>query len=237
MMPLQLKVNGQNYAITVDARTTVLDVLRESLDLKGSKKGCAGVLQPVTMMAAIVEKRLLAPTPELPLVAKTSSDVRAMALAATRTTLDLMRWISVDADARVPTDKGIEDALHLVATELSFRGITCVNETAGVSTEVALHHVRGVVVAGMLALADAAATPASLRLTASPTGDAIVVTITVEVVQPDSAVTAPSDEFRLGLATYRQIDWDDVDAIATADGVAFTQAAASLELHLPVLSD
>ena len=40
MMPLQLRVNGQNYAITVDSRTTVLDALRENLNFKGTKKGC-----------------------------------------------------------------------------------------------------------------------------------------------------------------------------------------------------
>ncbi len=39
-MPLQLRVNGQNYAITVDSRTSVLDALRENLNLKGTKKGC-----------------------------------------------------------------------------------------------------------------------------------------------------------------------------------------------------
>jgi xanthine dehydrogenase YagT iron-sulfur-binding subunit len=39
-IPLQLRVNGQTYAITVDTRTTVLDALRENLNLKGTKKGC-----------------------------------------------------------------------------------------------------------------------------------------------------------------------------------------------------
>ena len=39
-IPLQLQVNGQNYAIKVDSRTTVLDALRENLNLKGTKKGC-----------------------------------------------------------------------------------------------------------------------------------------------------------------------------------------------------
>jgi len=40
MMPVSLKVNGRNVRVTVDTRTTVLDVLRENLALKGSKKGC-----------------------------------------------------------------------------------------------------------------------------------------------------------------------------------------------------
>ena len=36
----RLIVNGQTHEFTADARTTLLDALREQLDLKGSKKGC-----------------------------------------------------------------------------------------------------------------------------------------------------------------------------------------------------
>jgi xanthine dehydrogenase YagT iron-sulfur-binding subunit len=35
-----LKVNGESKALALDARTTVLDALREHLGLTGSKKGC-----------------------------------------------------------------------------------------------------------------------------------------------------------------------------------------------------
>jgi xanthine dehydrogenase YagT iron-sulfur-binding subunit len=35
-----LKINGQEYALEVDPRTTLLDALREQLHLTGSKKGC-----------------------------------------------------------------------------------------------------------------------------------------------------------------------------------------------------
>jgi xanthine dehydrogenase YagT iron-sulfur-binding subunit len=37
---IQLRVNGQNHRLSVDARTTLLDALREELGLTGSKKGC-----------------------------------------------------------------------------------------------------------------------------------------------------------------------------------------------------
>ena len=40
MLPIRLRVNGKSHAMTVDTRTTVLDALRENLNLKGSKKGC-----------------------------------------------------------------------------------------------------------------------------------------------------------------------------------------------------
>jgi xanthine dehydrogenase YagT iron-sulfur-binding subunit len=39
-IPVSLRVNGIEHALTLDARTTLLDALREHLHLTGSKKGC-----------------------------------------------------------------------------------------------------------------------------------------------------------------------------------------------------
>jgi xanthine dehydrogenase YagT iron-sulfur-binding subunit len=39
-MPLTLRVNGKPHELEVDPRTTLLDALRERLDLNGAKKGC-----------------------------------------------------------------------------------------------------------------------------------------------------------------------------------------------------
>ena len=40
MMRVNLQVNGQAYPLTLDGRTSLLDALRENMNLKGSKKGC-----------------------------------------------------------------------------------------------------------------------------------------------------------------------------------------------------
>jgi xanthine dehydrogenase YagT iron-sulfur-binding subunit len=37
---VELRVNGQSHALTLDSRTSLLDALREHLALTGSKKGC-----------------------------------------------------------------------------------------------------------------------------------------------------------------------------------------------------
>jgi xanthine dehydrogenase YagT iron-sulfur-binding subunit len=39
-VPVSLVVNGKRYALSLDPRTTLLDLLREHLDLTGTKKGC-----------------------------------------------------------------------------------------------------------------------------------------------------------------------------------------------------
>jgi xanthine dehydrogenase YagT iron-sulfur-binding subunit len=40
VVPATLTVNGTRHALTLDPRSTLLDVLREHLDLTGTKKGC-----------------------------------------------------------------------------------------------------------------------------------------------------------------------------------------------------
>ena len=39
-VPVSLTVNGTRHALVLDPRTTLLDLLREHLDLTGTKKGC-----------------------------------------------------------------------------------------------------------------------------------------------------------------------------------------------------
>src|SRR5262249_30887777 len=39
-IPLALRVNGQDYQLSLDSRVTLLDALRDHLGLVGTKKGC-----------------------------------------------------------------------------------------------------------------------------------------------------------------------------------------------------
>jgi xanthine dehydrogenase YagT iron-sulfur-binding subunit len=39
-IPVSLKVNGQTHSVQIDPRSTLLDTLRETLHLTGTKKGC-----------------------------------------------------------------------------------------------------------------------------------------------------------------------------------------------------
>jgi xanthine dehydrogenase YagT iron-sulfur-binding subunit len=39
-VPVNLTINGTRHSLTLDSRTTLLDLLREHLDLTGTKKGC-----------------------------------------------------------------------------------------------------------------------------------------------------------------------------------------------------
>ena len=40
LVPVSLNINGTHHSLMLDPRTTLLDLLREHLDLTGTKKGC-----------------------------------------------------------------------------------------------------------------------------------------------------------------------------------------------------
>ena len=194
----------------------------------------AGGFQPVTMLATIIEKRLLTASPDMPTLIKNSGDMRTLAIAATHSNLDLMGWMVVNPEARVTLSKGIQDVLHLVMTELSFRGLTFVNQTQGMTTDVALHHVHGAFVAVLLALTDAVASTANVLITAAQEGQDMLVEIKLTDLEAASGSSTPREECHIGLAAYRKIDWDDVQAIADVDGLHIKHEAGSVILRLPI---
>ena len=193
----------------------------------------AGGFQPVIMLATIVEKRLLSASPDFSTLVKNSNEMRTFAIDATHSSLDLMGWLAFDDRERVSLGQGIKDALHLLTNELSFRGFKFVNQTGGVIAEVERDHLRGVFVAALLALTDAAASPANILLTVNRDGQDMQVTISLTDFPADLGTITPHEEFQIGLAAYRKIDWDDVQAIADVDGLSITREARSVMLRLP----
>src|SRR4051812_44422295 len=39
-VPITLRINGKDHTLRIDPRTTLLDCVRETVDLTGTKKGC-----------------------------------------------------------------------------------------------------------------------------------------------------------------------------------------------------
>jgi hypothetical protein len=194
----------------------------------------AGNFQPVTMMAMILEKRMQAAAPDLSTLVKNCGEIRTLSVAATHSNLDLMGWIAVNPKASVSLAHGLKKVLQLITTELSVRGIRFINHTEDMTTQVALHHVCGVFTAALLALTDAATSPANVQITAARDEQDMLITLALMDAADASSASLPNEGLQIGLAAYRNIDWDDVQAIADEDGLSVRHEATSVQLRIPI---
>lgn len=186
----------------------------------------AGALQPISMMAVLLEKRLQKPDPDLPALGKNSSAISALARDAATDCMDLMSWLAPKSEPAVALAAGVADSISLLTTELSFKGFNLVNRTdsgqAG-QTELPRSLLRNGLMACLIALTDTAQAPADAVLTARVQGDEVTLVVAIE---PQAGGLAP------GLAPgYRQLGWDDVERLVAAEAASVSYSADRAELR------
>lgn len=184
----------------------------------------AGSLQPVSMIAAMLEKRLLAPAPDLAAIAKNSHAIGTLSREAAAACMDLMTWLAPKEQALVAVGTGVADSVSLLVTELSFRGFSVRNETGEVPGQVLRSALRNVFMAGLVALTDAAKAPAEVLLTAHIDGEDMVLAISLLATEGETMSTGSSP-------AYRNLHWSDVQALADAEAVGLEYSPGRLELR------
>ena len=189
----------------------------------------AGGLQPISMIAAMLEKRLLSASPDLAIIAKNAAAMNSLSREAAASCMDLMTWLAPKDNAMVPASAGIADAIALIATDLSFRGFELVNETTDEHATVARNALRNALMAALITLTDTFKAPASVRLTPQLEPEAGVIVIDINLVKSESDIMKSS-----GLSAYRALDWTDVEALAQADGVVLAHTDSHALLRFQV---
>jgi hypothetical protein len=183
----------------------------------------AGVLQPISMMAAMLEKRIQKPAPDMATLGSNSAAISAMSREAANSCMNLMTWLAPKENKPLPLDAAVADSIALLNTEMSFRGFTLVNETAGLEAELPRSVIRSVFMAALVALTDAAKGPAKVVLSASADDARIQLTISLVPTDSEPAMNAPH--------AYRRLEWDDVVALAEAERVELVYSAERAELR------
>ena len=186
----------------------------------------AGALQPVAMIATMLEKRLHKPEPDFVALAKNSNDINTLSREAAATCMDLMTWLAPKEIDKVSLGDGVADSVGLLVTELSFRGFTVVNETTGMLAPVARGLLRNAFMASLVALTDASKSPANVVITAHE--DAAGVRLVLSIVAINGEPTANTSH------AYRALQWADVEALVEGEPVTLTHTAerAELLIHL-----
>lgn len=189
----------------------------------------AGALQPISMVAVMLEKRVQKPVPDLAVIGKNIHDINTLAREASATCMQLMSWLAPRQDTPVAIGVGVQEAIALIATELSFQGVSLVNDTTGVTSTLPLSVLRGLFMASLLALADTHPGPATVVLGADAADGHTVLTLTLTPVE----AVAGGDESMAAPAAYRALDWDDVRALAAAESTVLVLGSGRVELRFP----
>lgn len=186
----------------------------------------AGALQPVTMMAAILERRLQAPQPDLLVLSKNNDSIRSLSVDAARSCMSLMSWLAPNDNESIGVKDGVENAVGLVTTELLLRGFTLINKTGHVVAEVPQSLFRGVFMASLITLTDLSLSPATVLLTADVAGDELLITL---LMIDDGGISQ-----QVSLESYRALDWNDVQSLADVDGVLLEYERDRVQLRYPL---
>ena len=186
----------------------------------------AGALQPLSMMSSLLETRLRHSSPDLATLARSSSQLNTLAREASNACLSLMTWLEPNISDLVTVAAGVEDVSALVTTELSFKGFTIVNKIGDVQAELPRSMTRNVFMAALIALTDAATAPANVVLEAQLMDSELVLTISIQSAQGELLPAA--------VPSYRNLEWEDVQALAGVESVRLTHTADSAKLHCPL---
>ena len=194
--------------------------------LPAIRHNIAGSMQPVGMMAAMLERRMQAAVPDLVQLAKSSQALNTLSREAVATSLGLMGWLAPRDNDRVAVNGAVEESLALVATDLSFRGFSVVNQTSDMRESLPRGIFRSVFIASVIALTDRAEGAAEVVVSAESAGGKTSLKIALEPGGRSDLATMESYA-----QPYRSIGWDDVQALANAEGVALSHDARCAQLH------
>lgn len=198
----------------------------------------AGALQSISMTAAIMEKRLQSPTPDLILLGKSSTSFKALSRDVAEKFAHLTTWLAPKSDQSIAVNAGVEEMISLMARALSDRGFEIVNETKTTTAELPQTILRSVFMASLVALTDTAQSPGRIILTSSVTSKKILgdvgtsesdeISLTISLKEhPEMDKSIPVDVQR-----YRKLDWDDVKSLAKEEKVGIECTTHGVTLHI-----
>lgn len=184
-------------------------------------------LQPIGMIHEVMERRLAAPQPDLAHLRESAGKINGFARAALASCNDVVGWLAPDEAAGIAVDAAVREAAGLLATSLGFRGYALRNEVTPLAGEVRRSAVRCLLAGALLHLADHLPPPAHLCIAAEAGAGAAVLRITVQDAEGEQGFSTE--------AGYRKLDWNDLQALAAADGVQLERQQRGLEMRLPWL--
>ena len=188
----------------------------------------AGALQPLGMVAMVLQRRVQAPELDLQAIAKNAVSIGSLTKEATAGCMEAMGWLAPRGDPAVSLHSGVADVLQVLQVELSGSGLEAVNDLAEDQVTAPQSFFRTVLAAALLAFCDQGGGAGRLQ-------------IGLDDSQSGGGRTEPA--LRLAVASSgtpmtptrrpRPVIWPDVQALAASWGVAMTTGDGWLTVALP----
>jgi hypothetical protein len=184
-------------------------------------------LQPIGMITEVMERRLRQPAPDLAQVHESMSKINGFSRAAVQSCLDVVTWMAPEGGAVVALDAGVAECLGMLHSNFSFRGFILKNEVGAAPVMVARAGLRNVLPACLLAMTDRAASPSDVVVSVELEPHQAVLSISVHPIEGPAGFA--------GDAPYRLLEWDEVQALAQADGLGFERDGNEVRLTVPLV--
>jgi hypothetical protein len=186
-------------------------------------------LQPIGMVYEVMDRRLRAPQPDLHEVRDSAHKINGFARAALDSSLDVVTWLAPPNDAVIAPMEGVRECFGLLATSLTFRGYALRNAMPAVPGAIPRSAIRNVLTATLIHMTDESPPPAEVELSGDLRDNSVVLALTLKAGEGESGF-APE-------LPYRALTWDDVQAIAAAEGVALSRdGRQKISLAIPSVS-
>jgi len=183
-------------------------------------------LQPIGMIYEVMDRRLRAPEPDLANVHDSANKINAFARAALNSCLDVVSWLAPDDSVTCTVSESAAECAGLLATSLSFRGFALRNQVGSVAGHVRRASIRNLLTGALICITDEFHPPAELVLTARAEDDGAALSLTLKPTDGEQGF-APE-------AGYRHLTWDDLQALASAEGAQVArEGAQGIRLLLP----
>ena len=196
------------------------------------RHGVAGAMQPIRIVLVVLERRVQAPEPDLQAIAKNVTTASGLAKQASIDCISALEWTGSSNDAHVSVRSGVDEAIKLLAMELSANALTLDNGISDDLVTAPQSFLRTVFMGALLAFCDQSAAAGTLQVTLEAATDPHSAgRLQVRLVPDDSGKSraAPEDM----ICRYRLIEWPDVEAMARPFGVKVAQGDGWQTLELP----
>jgi C4-dicarboxylate-specific signal transduction histidine kinase len=183
-------------------------------------------LQAIAMMAEVLNARLERGSPSTSELQASIAKLNRLAREAVANCLKVASWIEPGEDEGVRLAEGVDECLALLASNFNFRGFVVTKDVADSNFQVSRVVLRNLLIASLITLTDAAAGPCEVLVKAEVGSGMAEISVRISPRQ---------DEFE-GLpyeASYRQLEWSDVQALALAESVELVRSHDQIVKRMP----